>query len=73
MLLPSGNPFKCYEEIWSLQSMILTINVLKFPPLAGGCSEILDAFNFFFKKRKIVSSLIVGLMRKKCSESTVFS
>ena len=50
MLLPSGNPFKCHEEVLSLQPMIpLKLNVLTFPPLIGECSEGLDAFSIFFK------------------------
>ena len=45
MLLPSGNPFKCHEEVlYSHLTVLLT-----YPPLAGGCSEGLDAFSFFFK------------------------
>ena len=52
MLLPSsGNPFKCHEEIFSLQPMIPPkLNVLTFSPLTGGCSEGLDALRFFFKQ-----------------------
>ena len=48
MLLPSVNPFKCHEEVLSLQAMI-HLNVLTFSPLTGGCSEGLDAFRFFFE------------------------
>ena len=51
MLLPSGNPFKCHEDVLYLQAMV--------PPkrfdislLIGGYSEGLDAFRFFFKKNK---------------------
>ena len=44
MLLPSGKPFKCHEEVCSLWSHLLT-----FVPLAGGCSKGLDAFRFFSK------------------------
>ena len=49
MSLPSGNPFKCHEEVLYLQPMIPHLNVLTFSPLTGGCSEGLDAFRFFFK------------------------
>ena len=49
MLLSSGNPFKCHEGVLSLQPMIPPkLNVLTFSPFVG-CSEGLDAFNFFFK------------------------
>ena len=50
MLLPSGNPFKCHEEVLFLQS-IIPLNVLTFSPLTGVpvCSEGLDAFKFSFK------------------------
>ena len=48
MLLPSGKPIKFHEEVLSLRSMI-PHNVLTFSPLTGGCSEVLDAFRFFFK------------------------
>ena len=46
MLLPSGNPFKCHEEVLSLQSMFPTKPLDIFSP-EGGCSEGLDAFRFF--------------------------
>ena len=36
MLLPSGNPFKCHEEVLSLQPM--------FPPKPFDCSGGLAAF-----------------------------
>ena len=48
MLLPSGNPFKCHEEVLYLQPMIPPKRFDIFP-LTGGCSEGLGAFNFFFK------------------------
>ena len=44
MLLPSGNPFKCHEEV-----LYSHLNVLTCSSLAGGCSEGLDAFRFFYK------------------------
>ena len=49
MLLPSGNPFKCYEEVLYLQSMIPPKRFDIFP-LTGGCSEGLDAFRFSLKQ-----------------------
>ena len=36
MLLPSGNPFKCQQEVLSLQHIIPPINVLTFSPQTGG-------------------------------------
>ena len=48
MLLPSGNPFKCHEEVWPLRPMIPPKRFNIFP-LTGGCSEGLHAFRFFFK------------------------
>ena len=44
MLFPSGNPFKCYEEVLSLQPLIAPKCFDIFPPLTGGCSEGLGAF-----------------------------
>ena len=38
MLIPSGNPFKCHEEVLSLQPMIPPNVLTLFPPLTGGCS-----------------------------------
>ena len=45
---PSGNPFKCHEEVLFLQPMIPPKR-FDFSPLTGGCSEGLGAFRFFFK------------------------
>ena len=50
MLLPSVNPFKCHEEVLSLQPIIPPKRFDIFP-LTGECSEGLDAFIFFFKQR----------------------
>ena len=47
MLLPSGNPFECHEEILHFCSLPSHLNVLTFFPLTGGCSEGLDAFRFY--------------------------
>ena len=44
MLLPSGNPFKCHEEVLYLQPMIPPKRFDIFSPLTGGCSEGLGAF-----------------------------
>ena len=46
MLPPSGDPFKCHEEVLYLQSMILPKRFDIFFPLTVGCSEGLDAFRF---------------------------
>ena len=50
MLLPSGNPFKCHEEVLYLQPIIPPKRFDISPPLTEGCSEGLDAFRFFFKQ-----------------------
>ena len=52
MLLPSGNPCKCHEEVLYLQPMIQPI-FFTFPPPTGACSEGLAAFRFFFKTSAI--------------------
>ena len=52
MLLPSGNPFKCHEEVLYFQLLIPPKRFDIFFPLAGGCSEGLGAFRFFFKHDK---------------------
>ena len=44
MLFPSGNPFKCHEEVLYLQSLIPPNRFDIFSPLTGGCSEGLGAF-----------------------------
>ena len=46
MLLPSGNPFECHEEVLFLQPMIPPKCFDMFSPLTEGCSEGLDAFRF---------------------------
>ena len=40
-LFPSGNPFKCHEEVLYLQPLIQPTGKRFdiFPPLTGGCSE----------------------------------
>ena len=43
---PGTNPFKCHEEVLSLQPMFPPKRV-DISPLTGGCSEGLDAFSFF--------------------------
>ena len=50
MLLPSGNPFKCHEEVLYFQLLIPPKRFDIFFPLTGGCSEVLDAFRFLFKQ-----------------------
>ena len=50
MLLPSGSPIKCHEEVLSLQPIMIPPKRFDiFFPLTGGCSEGLDWFRFFFK------------------------
>ena len=44
MLFPSGNPFKCHEEISYLQPFVPPKRFDIFSPLTGGCSEGLGAF-----------------------------
>ena len=44
MLFPSGNPFKCHEEVLYLQPLIPTKRFDIFPALVGGCSEGLGTF-----------------------------
>ena len=39
MLFPSGNPFKCHEEVLYLQPLIPPKRSDIFSPLTGGCSE----------------------------------
>ena len=50
MLSPSGNPFKCHEEVLYLQPLIPPERFDIFSPLTGGCSEGLGAFRFFFQQ-----------------------
>ena len=50
MLPPSGNSFKCHEEV-CICSLWSHLNVLTFFPLTGGCSEGLDAFRSSFKNQ----------------------
>ena len=49
MLLPSsGNPFKCHEEVLSLQPMIPLKSFDILSPLTGGCSEGLEYSTYSF-------------------------
>ena len=50
MQLPSGNPFKCHEEVLYLQPMISPKRFDFFPHRLGGSQKGLDAFRFFFKQ-----------------------
>ena len=53
MLLPSGNPFKCHEEVLFLQPIIPPTKRFDiFPPLTEACSEGLHAFRFSLKKKR---------------------
>ena len=50
MLPPSGNQFKCHEEVLHLQPRIPPpTKFFEIFPRTGGCSEGLDAFRFFFR------------------------
>ena len=51
MLLPSGNPFKCHEEVLYFQ-LLIPPKRFDFFPLTGVFSEGLGAFRFFFKHDK---------------------
>ena len=66
MLLPSGNPFKCHEEVFYLQAMIPPKRLDVFLP-DWGYSEGLTAFRFFFNKkndRKATSYAVRKLYQK---------
>ena len=64
MLLPSGNPFKCHEEVLYFQLLIPPKRFDIFPQ-TGGCSEGLGAFRFFFKQPNLS---ILSLMGRKTSK-----
>ena len=49
MLFPSGNSFKCHEEVLYLQPLIPAKRFDIFSLLTVGCSEGLDVLKFFFK------------------------
>ena len=53
MLPPLGNPFKCHEDVLSLQTMIPPTKRFDISSPCVGCSEGLDAFRFFFKQTQI--------------------
>ena len=44
MLLPSGNPFKCHEEVFVFAAYESRLNVVTYFPRTGGYSEGLDDF-----------------------------
>ena len=44
MLFPSGNPFKCHEEVLYLQPLIQLKHFDIFSRITEGCSEGLGAF-----------------------------
>ena len=50
MLFPSGNPFKCHEEVLYLQPLIPPKRFDISPSPTGGYSEGLGAFRFLLKK-----------------------
>ena len=76
LLYHGGTPFKCHEEVWSLQPMIPPKR-LTFSPLTGGCSEGLDAFRFFFQDKKKEKEKTKSLLRScgylKLSDYAVIS
>ena len=55
LLIPTGNPFKCHEEVLYLQPMIPPPpkRFHMFSHLTEGCSEGLDAFRFFLKSKEV--------------------
>ena len=57
MLIPSGNPIICHEEVLSLQPMFPTKRFDNFSRclVSGECSEGLDAFRYFFKNQLLTS------------------
>ena len=52
MLLPTGNPIKCHEEVLSLQPSYPTYTFWHVFPLPGGCSKGLDEFRFSIQQRQ---------------------
>ena len=61
LLLPLGNTFKCHEDVLSLQPMIPPTKRFDIFSPCVGCSEGLDAFRFFFKKKKKGRSHLLGV------------
>ena len=62
LLPPSGNPFKCHEDVLNLQPMIPPKCFDMFSPDWGMLRRsTVDAFNFFFKKylRKYYKKVLV--------------
>ena len=55
MLLPSGDPFKCHEEVLYLQPLIPPKRFDIFPPDWGMLRKGLGAFRFFFKQQLAIS------------------
>ena len=58
MLFPSGNPFKCHEEVLYLQPLIPPKRFDISPPLTGGCSEGLEVRSDFPLNQWDISTLI---------------
>ena len=57
MLLPSGNPFKCHEEVLYFQLLIPPKRFDILSPRLGDAAEglLIGAFRFFFKYDVIYS------------------
>ena len=72
MLLPSGNPFKCHEEVLSLQSMIPPKRFDIFPPDWGMLRRSIGAFRCFFKIF-IVHTILFRVLQDKISLTVRFS
>ena len=58
MLLPSGNPFKCHEEVLAWQPIFPPKRFDIFSP-SGGCSEGLDASIFLFEHHSLFLTYII--------------
>ena len=71
MLLPLGNPFKCREDVLSLQPMIPPKRFDIFSPCVG-CSEGLDAFRFSLNSRTILTFTTTLLMVSRVKVTLFF-
>ena len=73
MLLPSGNPFKCHEEVLYFQLLIPPKRFDIFFPQTGGCSEGLGAFRFFFKNISLSTRFLLHKKRYEIFDGTIFA
>ena len=62
MLLPSGNPFKCHEEVSYLQPMIPPKRFDIFSPRQGDAQKVYMRSDFSFDMLYLSSRLIILLM-----------